>query len=64
MKNNKILVTMGWMGCAAALPLAAFGQVTTQQPNVIIIEADDLGFGDLSCYGAWLRSRNRPCTCP
>nr|WP_238322135.1 sulfatase-like hydrolase/transferase [Vibrio mexicanus] len=24
----------------------------TQQPNVIIIYADDLGFGDVSCYGA------------
>lgn len=23
-----------------------------QKPNVVIIEADDLGFGDLSCYGA------------
>ena len=22
-----------------------------QQPNVILIFADDLGFGDLSCYG-------------
>ena len=40
------------MSCAAALPLAAFGQVCSMQPNVIIIEADDLGFGDLSCYGA------------
>ena len=23
-----------------------------QKPNVIIIYADDLGYGDLSCYGA------------
>ena len=52
MKNSKLLTTMGWMGCAAALPLTAFGQVTQKQPNIIIIEADDLGFGDLSCYGA------------
>lgn len=27
-------------------------QVKTQKPNVIFICADDLGFGDLSCYGA------------
>lgn len=26
--------------------------VAAQQPNVIIIYADDLGYGDLSCYGA------------
>ena len=52
MGNNKLMTTMGLMGCAAALPLAAFGQNCPTQPNVIIIEADDLGFGDLSCYGA------------
>lgn len=34
--------------------LAAMGQPLFQRPNVIIIEADDLGFGDLSCYGASL----------
>jgi hypothetical protein len=24
----------------------------TKKPNVIIINADDLGYGDVSCYGA------------
>ncbi len=29
----------------------AFGSGAQEQPNVIIIYADDLGWGDLSCYG-------------
>ncbi|MBS1744713.1 MAG: arylsulfatase [Bacteroidetes bacterium] len=32
------------------LTINCFAQ--TQKPNVIIINADDLGYGDLSCYGA------------
>src|SRR5690606_41556186 len=31
------------------LPLLSFGQ---QKPNVVMIYADDLGYGDLSAYGA------------
>ena len=32
--------------------LACFSQVDAGQPNVILIFADDQGYGDLSCFGS------------
>lgn len=48
---------LGLFTVAMALPLTLQSQVGEQtissnRPNVVLIYADDLGFGDLSCYGA------------
>ena len=34
------------------LPIAALAASGDERPNVIMLVADDLGYGDLSCYGA------------
>ncbi|QDT62472.1 Arylsulfatase [Stieleria bergensis] len=46
---NRILSAVAVLCLAAA---HSHAQSESQKPNVIVILADDLGYGDLSCYGA------------
>ena len=48
MKNN-LIATLSLY--SLALPLTAQNAMKTQQPNVILIYADDMGMGMLSCQG-------------
>jgi arylsulfatase A-like enzyme len=50
MSRQTILIT-GLLCLATLSGLAADGG-TSQPPNVVLIFADDLGYGDLGCYGA------------
>src|SRR5690349_13496547 len=44
-----VVIAVG-MFCTVSLP--ARGQAARKTPNVVVILVDDLGYGDVGCYGA------------
>ena len=49
MKNRKLTVAIPFAGAIVAATGCA--EIRSHSPNVIIIYADDIGYGDLSCNG-------------
>lgn len=54
-----MIVTFRWLlllllcpGLAALIPTSSFAaEAPTDRPNVVVVFCDDLGYGDLSCFG-------------
>lgn len=53
MHNFKSVIEIAGMAGCVLLPATAFAQkATSKNPNIIYILADDLGYGELGCYGS------------
>jgi hypothetical protein len=52
----RLLVLTLLLGAGALMPALASGR--TEQPNIVVIMGDDMGYSDIGCYGSEIRTPN------
>src|SRR5687768_4815947 len=46
------------LGILLYLMVGSLGMMAAEKPNIIVVLADDLGFSDIGCYGAEIKTPN------
>ncbi len=49
---RKFLTRRNWIGIAFCIAVVPGALAASPKPNILLIYADDIGFGDFGCYGA------------
>jgi hypothetical protein len=56
--RRSLILTMGLVLAALIGQPTALASAKAEQPNIIIIMTDDMGFSDIGCYGSEIKTPN------